>query len=590
MTSAVEQNGTDERPQFIAPDIQDNPDGWGPVGVLEQFKKLPFQPFNKADKIGKVADWTGSLAYQDRRFQTRYTQQYSSGPVGTQYGYYHEEDDSSFQLVDTSRPQKTAMQRANKLKQIQFNRKLLAKERERRKEAGYFQSNSKQSRVLTKERQKQMKQMARRGFGQKRWTDQRGRWGDQKGQKSRQPSVAVRPDWEVLEDMDFVRLQKLRIGEIPQAEDIDEEQYGTLEFYEKSYDRVTTRSERPLQRIQRVYYTVTTTEDPVIQKLAKQNIGNVFATDILLSTLMCATRSVYSWDIVAIKIGDKIFLDKRDNSELDYITVSETASEPPPEDGSSLNLPKNLALEATFINRNFSQQILLKGEKNQYQMAHPKIPFAEDSQDPSELPSVAYRYRKWNLGPGSDGKDIILVCRTEHDGIAVGSSGKKEFLTIKAFNEWDSKFSGGVEWRSKLDSQRGAVVATELQNNSCKLAKWTLQALLAGSDQMKFGFVSRYHPRDSSRHVILCTCQYKPIEMATSISLNLENAWGIVRCIIDKCMSLANGKYLFMKDPNKPVVRMYSLPSGTFESSEDESDTETDDDDDDDEDNAVEDK
>lgn len=49
------------------------------------------------------------------------------------------------------------------------------------------------------------------------------------------------------------------------------------------------------------------------------------------------------------------------------------------------------------------------------------------------------------------------------------------------------KLSGNVEWRQKLDIQRGAVLANELRNNSCKLAKWTVQALLAGSDQVKFG-------------------------------------------------------------------------------------------------------
>lgn len=52
--------------------------------------------------------------------------------------------------------------------------------------------------------------------------------------------------------------------------------------------------------------------------------------------------------------------------------------------------------------------------------------------------------------------------------------------------------ASGVDWRSKLDTQKGAVLATELQNNSCKLAKWTLQALLAGSDQIKFGLVPSF--------------------------------------------------------------------------------------------------
>ena len=50
-----------------------------------------------------------------------------------------------------------------------------------------------------------------------------------------------------------------------------------------------------------------------------------------------------------------------------------------------------------------------------------------------------------------------------------------------------AQFSGGVDWRAKLDIQRGAVFATELKNNSCKLAKWTVCSVLAGSDVIKFG-------------------------------------------------------------------------------------------------------
>jgi translation initiation factor 3 subunit D len=38
-----------------------------------------------------------------------------------------------------------------------------------------------------------------------------------------------------------------------------------------------------------------------------------------------------------------------------------------------------------------------------------------------------------------------------------------------------------------LDTQRGAVVTTEMKNNSCKLARWAIQSILAGADQMKLG-------------------------------------------------------------------------------------------------------
>ncbi len=50
-------------------------------------------------------------------------------------------------------------------------------------------------------------------------------------------------------------------------------------------------------------------------KLAKKK-GNVFATDAILATMMCCTRSSYSWDIIVQKVGKKLFFDKRDDSEF----------------------------------------------------------------------------------------------------------------------------------------------------------------------------------------------------------------------------------------------------------------------------------
>ena len=51
--------------------------------------------------------------------------------------------------------------------------------------------------------------------------------------------------------------------------------------------------------------------------------------------------------------------------------------------------------------------------------------------------------------------------------------------------------------------------------------------------------------------MILGTQQFRPMEFANQINLSMDNAWGILRCIIDICMKLPDGKYLIMKDPNK---------------------------------------
>lgn len=53
------------------------------------------------------------------------------------------------------------------------------------------------------------------------------------------------------------------------------------------------------------------------------------------------------------------------------------------------------------------------------------------------MASVAYRYRKWDLGNG-----INLIIRSEIDAVTTGPNDEKLFLNIKALNEWDSKVFG----------------------------------------------------------------------------------------------------------------------------------------------------
>ena len=51
---------------------------------------------------------------------------------------------------------------------------------------------------------------------------------------------------------------------------------------------------------------------------------------------------------------------------------------------------------------------------------------------------IIYSYRKWNLGETQAGKPIVVVARTELDGVMppIDGSSEPQKLTIKAFNEW----------------------------------------------------------------------------------------------------------------------------------------------------------
>jgi Eukaryotic translation initiation factor 3 subunit 7 (eIF-3) len=47
-------------------------------------------------------------------------------------------------------------------------------------------------------------------------------------------------------------------------------------------------------------------------QISRKDTAKIYATDAILSLLMCAPRSVYPWDIVVLREGNKVFLDKRD--------------------------------------------------------------------------------------------------------------------------------------------------------------------------------------------------------------------------------------------------------------------------------------
>lgn len=208
---------------------------------------------------------------------------------------------------------------------------------------------------------------------------------------------------------------------------------------------------------------------------------------------MCAPRSVYPWDIVIVKQGSKVYFDKRDNAALDMVTVNENAVDAPLEasEGSkdSINQPSALAEEATYINHNFVNQVVIENESQKVDMEH-ENPFYNAAEETEPPASKAYKYRKFDLSTNDEGP-VYLVVRTELDAVQKNSNnGEDQFLTVRALNEFDNKAQGSggaLDWRSKLVSQRGAVVATEMKNNSCKLAKWTVQSILAKADVLKLG-------------------------------------------------------------------------------------------------------
>ncbi|KZT71561.1 translation initiation factor eIF-3, subunit D [Daedalea quercina L-15889] len=577
---------------FLLPPINDNPDGgWGPstsnLPAQFKFRDIPYAPYSKTDKLGRFADWNDiagdnrpnvGLANQGNargggpgaRGRRDGQPAFGSGAASA-FAYFHAEDESSFSVVDT---RTGATRRGGALGRGRGSGRGAAGGR------GAFQRGGRGG--FTGGRGGNAQRGGRRG-----WKD----W--EKNNRTRESSVAISPEWQMLEEIEFHRLSKLRL-EVDDPEDLGS--YGKLFPYDKSYDRITTKSERPLQLVDRIKYNTTTSDDPVINELASKDTATVYTTDVILSGLMVAPRSIYPWDIVVVRDGNKLFLDKRDGGPFDTVTVNENAADPPQDpptvnpnnpnekipvpETPSINSATSLSLEATYINQNFGFQSVIEAPPPQpvdFEKANPF--YGPEETEP--LASCGYRYRVFDLGVTED-EDIKICVRTEVDAYSPGQGSPRAgqgLATIRALNEFDPRApgaGGAPDWRTKLDSQRGAVVATEMKNNSCKLAKWTVQSVLAGADLMKIGFISRVNPRDNTRHVILGSISTRPMDFASQLNVSLANGWGIVRTVTDMCMKQPDGKYVLIKDPNKPVLRLYAVPFNAFtgEDEEEEADGE----------------
>ncbi|PKU76780.1 eukaryotic translation initiation factor 3 subunit D-like [Dendrobium catenatum] len=527
-----------------------NPDGWGPPDTpalpclprrdgASTSHNVPFAPFSRSDKLGRIADWTRNTNFLNPSVRSGNSRDavFDFALDDSAALAAAADNDSSFRLVDGKPPPRPKFGPRWRFQQ----RPQLPQRRDEEVEARKREAEKERAR---RDRLYNLNRSSATGAG--------GQGGNRRDAPTLKSSVDIQPEWTMLDQIPFSTFAKLTFSVSDPPEDLLV--CGGLEFYDKSVDRINPKNERRLERFKsRNFFKVTTTDDPVIRRLANEDKAAVFATDAILSALMCAPRSVYSWDIIIQRVGNKLFFDKRDGSQLDLLSVNETSSETLPEAKEDINSAHSLAVEATYINQNFSQQVLFR-DGNKLTFDEPN-PFASEGE---EVASVAYRYRRWKLD-----EDTHLIARCEVHSVT-DVRGQRAFLTLNALNEFDPKYSG-VDWRQKLETQRGAVLATELKNNANKLAKWTAQALLAGADMMKLGYVSRVHPRDHFNHVILSVIGYKPRDFAAQINLNTSNMWGIVKSIVDRCMKLNEGKYVLVKDPVKPQLRIYEVPADAFE-------------------------
>ena len=86
--------------EFRLPDIQEHKDGWGPkpsqLGTEEladqilpqELKQVPYATFNRSDKLGRFANWSGQVTSGQRAFgHKNYQGLYSTGGSNVMFGF-----------------------------------------------------------------------------------------------------------------------------------------------------------------------------------------------------------------------------------------------------------------------------------------------------------------------------------------------------------------------------------------------------------------------------------------------------------------------------------------------------------------------
>jgi translation initiation factor 3 subunit D len=54
--------------------------------------------------------------------------------------------------------------------------------------------------------------------------------------------------------------------------------------------------------------------------------------------------------------------------------------------------------------------------------------------------------------------------------------------------------------------------------------------------------------------------RYNTDYLAKSLNVSMENAWGVVRALLDVVRGRGDGRWVILKDPSKASLRIYETP------------------------------
>ena len=145
-----------------------------------------------------------------------------------------------------------------------------------------------------------------------------------------------------------------------------------------------------------------------------------------------------------------------------------------------------------------------------------------------------------------------IYTKVRIDGAKLTKDDELEYYLVRTFVETETQ--GG--WLNLMKTSPGTIVTKEYQSNNCNLQKWLFEAKLAGVRKLKLGFIGI----DKNRPILLNVNETSVETLEQTLSVKMEERWGIVNHIISKVAALEDGIYLLTKSAYTPLsLKLYMI-------------------------------
>ena len=411
-------------------------------------------------------------------------------------------------------------------------------------------------------------------------------------------SQTIQPEsnWVLLKDFNKRILEKLLI-DYNSIKVKNKEICGNIYPINESFEEETSPyNPKVLKRYDNIkFYGYTNTSAD--NKLLNLDYSvNIYTTDKILAVLMTCIYSSHPWHLKFKKMGDKIFIEKMPNSEIDKVTVNESDNTSTIYDDKNINSYKNLNIEATLINEFIKEQIIDKENGEPYPNASPNPLNDEEDEDDENVEHLGYIYRLWDL----EGTKILVRSqvhayqvvyddeKSEEENEEKEESEEKEeeseekeeseeqkekkkkykFINIFALNEFDKN-----SYLNKESNLGASILKKELKNNYLKLAKWGILSYLGGVKTLKIAFVTRENIDNNEKHLISTIYSLNTDDLLLLTNFSRSIGWGIFKEIISIIKNYKeDGNFILMKTfgetSSKSLLRLFKVPDSFFKSEE----------------------